>query len=244
MNRRNNKSESGFTIIELLMAMAFISVLLVVITLTIIQIGNIYNKGLTMRAVNQSGTAISADIRQTLSGSQPFDVATSFFLQSPNGGATTNVGDAVGGRLCTGTYSYIWNFGKSSVPINVYQNGDAKIGFVRVRDNGAQYCANLGNKIDNSDRSDPREFLASDGTALAIQSFAITKLANDAAISQALYRIVFEVGTNDSDALQREQHIDTIDTSCKPPSTDASLQNYCAVNQFDFTAQAGNRGGA
>lgn len=244
MNHKSKKSEFGFTIIELMMAMAFISVLLVVITMTIIQIGNIYNKGLTMRAVNQSGTTISTDIRQTLSSSQPFDVTKAFFLQSQNGGVTTNVGDAVAGRLCTGTYSYIWNFGKSSTSVNAYENSDKKIGFVRVRDNGAQYCANLGSKIADSDQADPREFFATDDASLAIQSFSITKLATDTALSQALYNIVFEVGTNDADALQREQHIDTIDTTCKPPSDASALQNYCAVNRFDFTAQAGNRGGA
>ncbi len=115
---------------------------------------------------------------------------------------------------------------------------------MRVRDNGAQYCANLGSEIDDTDQADPREFLATENSTLAIQSFVIKKLADDAAIGQALYRIVFEVGTNNEDALQQEQHIDTIDTTCKPPSEDASLQDYCAVNQFDFTAQAGNRGGA
>lgn len=241
--RQRSNSESGFTIVELLMAMAFISVLLVIITLTIIQVSNIYNKGLTMRAVNQSGTTISTDIRQTLGSSQPFDVSTSFFLQSSNGGPTTSVGDAVGGRLCTGTYTYVWNFGKSNVPVNVYSGDDKKIGFVRVRDAGSQYCANLGSKIDDSDRSDPREFLSTDDTILAIQSFGISKLADDVSIGQALYRVVFEIGTNDQGALQQTQRIDTIDTSCKPPSDDEALQDYCAVNQFDFTVQAGNRGG-
>lgn len=236
------KIASGFTIIELMMAMAFVSVLLVIITLTVLQISNIYNKGLVMRAVNQSGTTISADIRQTLSQSQPFTVATAFYLQSSNGGATTNVGDAVGGRLCTGTYSYIWNFGKANSPVNLYTTDDKQIHFIRVRDNGAQYCANLGSRIDTSDSADPREFLAADDN-LAIQSFAVTKLADDVPIGQALYRVIFEIGTNDRDTLQQDQHIDTIDTSCKPPSDDSSLQNYCAVNQFDFTAQAGNKGG-
>ena len=249
MNHKNNKKEFGFTIIELMMAMAFISVLLVVITLTIIQIGSIYNKGLTMRAVNQSGTTISTDIRQTLGSGQPFDISTGFVLQNQNGGKTTNVGDAAGGRLCTGTYSYIWNFGGQNVSSNAYQDGSdssgKRVGLVRVRDNGAQYCATLSKQIDDSEQSsaDPREFLATDDNALAIQSFSITQLATDAALSQALYNIVFEVGTNDTEALQREQHIDTIDTTCKPPSDAAGLQNYCAVNRFDFTAQAGNRGG-
>ncbi|MDB5184080.1 MAG: hypothetical protein JWO07_761 [Candidatus Saccharibacteria bacterium] len=238
-----HKSTSGFTIVELLMAMAFVSILLIVITLTVIQISNIYNKGLTMRAVNQSGTAISADVRQTLSQSHPFDTSTSFFMQTSNGGATTNIGDAVAGRLCTGTYTYVWNLGKAKTPVNVYNSSDKQIGFIRVRDNGAQYCADLGSKIDSSNSADAREFLSTDTAELAVQSFTVSKLADDTPIGQALYRIVFELGTNNQDALQQEQHIDTIDTSCRPPSDASSLQDYCAVNQFDFTAQAGNRGG-
>lgn len=201
MNRKI-KSSAGFTIIELLLAMAFVSALLIIITLTVIQIGNMYNKGLTMRAVNDAGMTISADIRQTLSSSQPFDVSKAFFLQSSNGGATTNIGDAVGGRLCTGTYTYVWNLGKASTPINVYASGDKQIGFVRVRDNGAQYCADLSSKIDDSDNANAREFLAASDSFLAMQSFTIKQLASDASIGQALYEVTLEIGTNDQNALQ------------------------------------------
>ncbi len=237
MNRAAKQS-SGFTIIELLMAMAFISVLLLVIALTVIQISNIYTKGLTMKAVDQAGRTISTDIRQTLSQSQPFSVDTAFQLQRyPESDAKS----PDGGRLCTGLYSYVWNFGKSiNKPINTYSLGGDDIRFIRVRDSGAQYCADPTKKIQQSDAT---ELLSGGNQDLAIQSFAITKLADDATVGQALYRIVVEIGTNNQDALQQVQTLDTIDTTCKPPSDDSSLQNYCAVNQFDFTAQAGNKGG-
>ncbi len=229
----------GFTLIELMLAMAFVSMLLLVIAATVIQISNIYNKGLTMKMVDQAGRAISTDIRQTLSKSQPFSVETAFRLQRYPGNDQPD-----GGRLCTGLYSYIWNYGRSlDKPINVYSFGDNQIRFIRVRDSGGQYCADPTKKIQESDAT---ELLSSESDSIAVQTFAIERIANDPTIGQALYRIVMEIGTNNQDALQQTQtnnSIDTMDTSCKPPSDDESLQTYCAVNQFDFTAEAGNKGG-
>lgn len=238
MNRAD-RSQQGFTIIELLVAMAFVSMLLLGIALTVIQVMNIYNKGLTMKAVDQAGRAVSADIRQTLSQSQPFSTDAALQLQRyPD--SDTDSPD--GGRLCTGLYTYVWNYGKSmDHPINTYRVGDSEIRFARVRDNGAQYCANPTRPIEQADAT---ELLSAGDRNLAIQSFTITRLANDPSIGQALYRIVMEIGTNNQDALQRAQALDTIDTTCRPPSDDSSLQDFCAVNQFDFTAQAGNKGGA
>ena len=233
--------------IELMLAMTFVAILLLFIALTVIQISNIYNKGLTMKAVNQAGLAISGDIRRTLGQSQPFAITTALCQQSPGGGCTASVGDAVGGRLCTGLYSYIWNYGKSlESPINKYtpnQDGSSNdpINFVRVRDSGGQYCADTSQDVDESQAT---ELLSAANGDLAVQSFTITQLASDPAIGQALYRIVMEVSTNDQSTLTQSQaSINTIDTSCRPPSDAASLINYCAVNQFDFTAEAGNKGG-
>lgn len=237
MNQEANKS-SGFTIIELLVAMAFIAMLLLVIAATVIQISGMYNKGLTMRSVDQAGRTITTDLRSTLSESQPFNVDTAYKLQRyPD----SDLNDPDGARLCTGLYSYIWNFGKSlDDPINKYTSGNDEIRFVRVRDSGGQYCADQTKMIN---RADATELLSSESSNLAIQSFNIKQLANDSSIGQALYRIVMEIGTADQSALQQVRQLDTIDTSCKPPSDDEAMQNYCAVNQFDFTAQAGNKGG-
>lgn len=238
MNHEANRSQNGFTIVELLISMTFVSILLLAIAITVIQIGNVYNKGLTMRAVDQAGRTISLDIRQTLAQSQPFNPDSVFHLQRyPDSDAN----NPDGGRLCTGTYSYIWNFGKASKkPINKYAAGEDEIRFAKVRDNGGQYCAELSRPVQQADAV---ELLSAGDRDLAIQSFSIRRLINDATVGQALYRIVLEIGTNNQDTLQRTQALDTLDTSCKPPSDDSALQEYCAVNQFDFTAQAGNRGG-
>lgn len=247
---RKEDTNKGFTLIELMLAMAFVAILLLFIALTVIQMSNIYNKGLTMKAVNQAGLTISKDIRQTLSQGQAFILPSALCLQSANGGCVTDPQDAVAGRLCTGLYTYIWNYGKSlDKPINQYlpnsdpsdTSGTNQIRLVRVRDNSGQYCADPTTKVNESDATD---LLSSDNDDLAVQSFAITQVASNPAIGQALYRVVIEISTSNQSALQQSRSsLDTIDTNCRPPSDDASLINYCAVNRFDFTAEAGSEGG-
>lgn len=236
------KRDGGFTIIELLLAMTFVTMLLLAIAVTVIQIGNIYNKGLTMKSVNEAGRAISADLQQTIGQSLPFDDSSAFQSQRRTTTSTNDSGD--GGRLCTGVFSYIWNNAKSlSDPVNKYTSGDDTIRFVRVRDVDGQYCADLAKTIDPADAT---EMLAVDDGNLAIQSFAIKRVAYNPSLNQAIYRIVLEVGTSNQDAVEQSiniNRIDTVDTSCKPPADDASQQDFCAVNKFEFTAYAGNKGG-
>lgn len=233
-----DSDNNGFTIIELVLAMTFVSLLLLAIAATVIQIGTIYNKGMTMKAVDASGQEVSADIQRTIGQSQPFDIEPNFRSQRY---PETGINDSDGGRLCTGTYTYVWNYGRSlQRPINAYVSGDAQIRFVRVRDAGGQYCADPGKRIEMADAT---ELLAGGDRDLAVQSFAIAKVAGNQVLGQAIYTVALEIGTNDQDALERRSTLTTVDTSCKPPSSKESQQEFCAVNKFEFTAQAGNKGG-
>lgn len=254
MNRAANQQQKGFTLIEMMVAMAFVSVLMLTIAMAVIQIGNIYNKGLTMRAVDYAGRALSTEIRQTLGQSEPFSVDTALRIQKHPGSSSLNPD---GGRLCTGTFSYIWNFGTAmDNPINKYADisevgpdGSAsdsaenrvsnEIRFIKLRDNGGGYCADLTKPILQSEAV---ELLSGGDHDLAIQRFEIVQIADDQSTRQALYRITMELGTNREDSVQRPSELTTMDTTCKPPSDDTSLQDFCAVNQFVFTVQAGNRG--
>lgn len=115
MSRNNNKGQNvlsrstssrfknlskGFTLIELMLAMTFVAALLIAIALTVIQISNIYNKGLTMKEVNQVGRSISDDLVRSISQSQSFAVPSDSYVTKD-----------WGGRLCTGKFSYmeLWN---------------------------------------------------------------------------------------------------------------------------------------
>ena len=253
MNRNSNARQAeGFTIIELMIAMAFIATLLLAIVATIMQIGTVYNKGVAMKSVNQAGRAVVADIKRTI-GESPLLVIPEvtdtihygrtdpFLFQNERGGIIAVGGDPYGGRLCTGIYSYIWNSGKHvDDPANEYDGSYStkQLRLVRVRDNGGQYCTDTTKPVQFSDADGNQiafELLSENN--LAIEDFTIDLVTRDMSSGAALYNISIAIGSADQD------EIDTVDNTCRPPDATGSYQNYCAVNQFIFTARAGNKGG-
>jgi type II secretory pathway pseudopilin PulG len=229
---------NGFTLVELMLAMSFISLLLLAIAMTTIQVSNIYTKGITLREVNQAGRAVSDELQRSIASSAPFEVDTTL----PN---TKYISQTGGGRLCTGRYTYAWNFGSAlkggtGAPLimNKYTAGDTtQIRFVKVSDSASDLCPSSG-PLPAIDRSKATEMLTGGDRDLAMHKFTITKGAEDLTLGQTIYAISMVIGTNDRAELV------TGDTSCKPPAQGQGNENYCSVNQFDIIARAGNKSGA
>ena len=227
--------QRGFTLIELMLAMAFISVLLLAIALTIIQIGTIYNRGMTLKEVNQSARTISDDITRSIAGSESFSLATNYVAQP------------TGGRLCVGQYSYLWNYAKSLQDssriqfTDTTQNAKGPIRFVKISDSSGSYCLRQANgqypNIRVNDSNKASELLKAGDRTLSIHQFSIRSTANatDATTGQQLYNISFTIGTGDVIALNSDQ------TSCLPPNDPNSDFAYCTVQQFKLAVRAGNR---
>lgn len=220
----------GFTIIELMLSMSFIGVLLVAIALTTIQISNIYNKGLTLREVNQAGRTLSDDLQRSIGASPPFDV-------DPASDTTKYIVRDGGGRLCVGRYTYAWNYGSAlrggtgaPAVVNTYDDGQA-VGFAKVDDPSASLCTDPTAAIP---RASANELLSGGDRDLAVHIFTVSSSTQDLETGQALYAISMTIGTNDSSLLT------TNDTSCKPPAQASGGEDYCSVNQFDIIARAGN----
>jgi hypothetical protein len=228
----DNQSEKGFTIIELMLAMTFIAALLVAIAMTTIQIGHIYNKGLTLREVNQAGRSVTDELQRSISASSPFNVDAA----SPTARYVVRPG---GGRLCLGRYSYAWNYGaalRSSGGVGIYNTYDdgTNVRFAKVNDASASLCTSPTGTVKKADST---EMLATGDRDLVLQTFSITNAATDASDDQALYAISLTIGTND------QTQLTTNDTSCKPPSQGQGNEDYCSVNQFDIVVRAGNKSG-
>ncbi|HRN90485.1 MAG TPA: type II secretion system protein [Candidatus Saccharibacteria bacterium] len=238
MNHVVNKKQ-GFTLIELMLAMSFISVLLIAVALTVIQISGIYNRGITLKDVNQAGRSISAEMTRSVGESPAFSIEP--------GAGSRFVQQDWGGRLCVGQYSYIWNYGKAIVKnditeLNSYDpdidfvKAKEVIRFIKVLDPSSAYCQTPDKKVNPNDAI---ELLNVGEHNLAIHKFTVNTepTATDAKTKQQLYSINFILGTNDQDALTYDSGLDA---TCKPPSTAGSDLNYCAVNLFDLTVRAGN----
>lgn len=228
-----NKKLQGFTLIELMLSMTFVSILLVAIAMTIIMMSNIFNKGITLKEVNQIGRSLTDDLQKTISSSQSFEIT---------GPASRYVSkDLWGGRLCVGRYSYIWNYGSAiadndTSKLYLYEDSSVDIPrFVKVIDPNASYCSNTTKKIV---RSDAVELLNTSDHDLAVHNASISssESASDNKTQQRLYYIEFSVGTNNQKALTDELGY----WVCKQPGQPDADPSYCSLVQFKIVALAGN----
>jgi len=234
-----NRAKSGFTLVELMLAMTFIAILLIAIAMTTIQISNIYNKGITLREVNQAGRSLSEELQRSIASSVPFDV-TPRVDDSPATATSKYVVRDGGGRLCLGSYSYAWNYGKAlaggagaPAVFNKYDD-NTNVRFAKVQDPGGSLCADAKLAIE---RSKATELLTTGDRDLVVHNFSIVRTADDEGTNQAIYAISMLIGTND------RQQLTTDDASCKPPAAGVGDEDYCSVNRFDIIARAGNKSG-
>lgn len=134
------KSRRGFTLLELSLSLAFISVLSIIIALITSDMTTTYQRGLTLKQINTVGSDLIDDIRSAIAGSSAKGITTICY-STYTGGDSNNteakkcaddgasrfvsltrtanvdirgkapVSTPVFGVFCSGTYSYIWNSG-------------------------------------------------------------------------------------------------------------------------------------
>lgn len=128
MRTKINKSKKGFTLIELMLAVAFLGTLLLSVAMLAMRLVNMYTKGATMRAVNSVGSAIVDDVRSHVTSSNLWSVSFeegptkedqdkstrryyrvhTYDVKDVATGTTTQFVDY--GAFCTNSYTYIFNY--------------------------------------------------------------------------------------------------------------------------------------
>ncbi len=237
MNRVDKKP--GFTIIELMLAMSFVSLLLVAVAMTVIQISNIYNRGIILKDVNQAGRALVSELQQSIAQTSAFDVNVGTGSTTPNYIIQPSSGLKTGGRLCTGRYSYVWNYARAlndlliPASLNKYASNGNKIYFIKIFDPTLNYCTkNISGGYPDIAGTGATELFSDIQHNLALYDFKITSNASDSKTNQRLYNIEFVLGTSNTDAITAN--------NCKPPSEVGSDFNYCSINRFNITVRSGN----
>lgn len=230
----------GFTLVELMLAMAFVSVLLLAIATIAIQAGKLYNRGLTLKSINQSGREISDSLRRD-------------FLQANAGKISGNANSAVvmvqaggadrSGRLCLGDYSYVWNVPKvvsgevkAGAGIITEVGGPHSgrpINFARVIDPDGMLCQKnqtTGAYISTVATDKVTHLLkpaGSNDVVLAVHRMKAARVAGDSG-ADSLYRLEFVLGTSQLEA------VNTANGTCKPPADDSENLDFCAINSFEM----------
>lgn len=221
----NRKQQAGFTLVELMLSMAFISVMLVAIALCVIQMSTIYNRGETMRQVNQASRLLATNLQQTIGPADPSLLDLSKVESH--------------GRLCTGRFTYVWNSlrpdGTEMFNNNQYAGSNAEpIRFIRITDPGGEYCElNGGNTHIDRATAMPQELLSEGDRSLRAHRLSVTPAMEGTIAKQQMYIFKILLGT------ENIQEIDTTSDSCLPPADLASNQAYCSVNELNLTVRAG-----
>jgi len=241
------KKQQGFTIIELTLAMTFISFLLLGIALTIIQISAIYNSGVTTKEINQLSRGINDDLNRNIPSAGSLTLASDYVL-------IPNATNPVGGRLCLGSYSYIWNYAKTAPGTAGFTMYTAapdgrkpadQIRLIRVPDPGALYCLkNAGALVHPNIRSVDTplaiDLLKTGDHELGIHDFSVITppaSAIDSTTGQQLYSISYIIGTTKMVALNAPVPAQTTCIAAGLPNADPL---YCNVQQFNLVLRVGN----
>ena len=253
MNQQVKKS--GFTLIELMLSMTFVSVLLLTIALTVVQMSTTYNRGMTMKEVNQVSRDIADDLRLTVGGSSVFTVNETGNTNAYVTLRTLDDNKVVGGRLCTGVSSYIWNSSfaleRNLREVSKLENAanaaeGAGVSLYKVPDADKRYCGLSGSApitqhIRYSDRVAGRELLKTGDRNLGLQEFSVvsSSSAEDLGIRQKMYTVNYRIGTGSTEAMNADQ------TACLAPGenvdgVDKSNWTYCNIQQFTIVVRAGN----
>lgn len=141
--------QKGFTLTELMLAMAFISFMLVFLMTAVIHLMRTYNKGVAMRQINQSGRQFAEDFARTAKYASLGDIKT----------------DLARNRICLNGITYAWNLNDptATTPVPALANGYTspntaeKFSMVRVADSGGVLCSTVGVNVIN--KSNAKEML-------------------------------------------------------------------------------------
>lgn len=229
------KRAQGFTIIELTLALMFVAILLLLVAGVTIRIGHMYEKGVTVKSLNQVGREVMDVLHRDIA--QAGDRVR--FESIGSGGSATY-------RLCLGDVSYVANTGEALNTASgtkiAYTSTSEPVTFVRVLDSAGAFCIpDVAGVYESSIDStmQPVELLTTNGSTLAVHELNVEALTQSN--SQSLYRLTLVIGTNEPGTLDANLY-------CRP-NTSGNIDdvganfNYCSVAEFTTIIRSGGANG-
>lgn len=216
----------GFTLVELNLAIFFVAILVLGVAMTTIHITRIYQKGLTVRTINQIGRDVNGQLRRDISAARPSTIQIEPFVNS--------------GRICLGSVSYVYNTAAGIAAADVITASDAPDGIFLVRADDPQrlWCAkDLSGSYQKNEFASGEQFtelLVNDAVPLAVHELAITEYAVASAtdgVEQHLYHLTMQLGTNEAET--------TSGGKCLPPNESTANFDYCFIAEFETIIRAG-----
>lgn len=209
---------SGFTIVELSLAILLVSVLTLAIMQVAMQIMKVYSKGFTIKSANQAARDVGDQIKRDLHAAPVQQINTTQVAQR---------------RLCIGSITYLWNTTSvlNSGATKIVNATNTPVRLLRIFDPSQKFCATpLTYAVANSYQ--PTELLGNTTNNLAVFSLQVSRFITTAPI----YTIDYTIGTNDTSAVAG--------TQCKPPTDNQANFDFCTVAEFHTIVKASEAGGS
>jgi prepilin-type N-terminal cleavage/methylation domain-containing protein len=224
MYQLGRKKSRGFTLIELSLAMTFVSILLMSVALLTIQLGKLYAHGSLMKDVNQAGSELTSDMRRSISASFIDDVK--YKKYTDGSGAIA---------ICFGSISYIANspakLEANSAKVKYY-NSSTQVHLAKVADTNSALCLNT-TAPDYLGQGAKEMLAAGSGND---RTLSVHKISDPTILPDGngggLVELSLIVGTSSTAEIINDQ--------CKPPSEAISGGEYCSVNTFTIVGRVGN----
>ena len=126
IRRTSNNEQAGFTLIELMLAMAFVAFLLMFVVFATIEVMGNYNKGIAIKEINQTARTIVEEMSR---------------LVRSTDAEAINTARLADGRVCFGGVSYVWNIrgGVGDSTPNRYTD-NSLVTMARVEDAAGALC--------------------------------------------------------------------------------------------------------
>lgn len=260
-----DREKRGFTLVELSLSMAFVSILSITVALIISNTIATYHRGVILNQINTVGMELVDDMRFSIQSAQVMKCASGgdctsvqAFGNVKKGGTEVDKMDNIPkyGAICTGSYSYLWNSGylfegnpykidgnKLSVSYNGEGSPKKDFKLLKILDKKRVICSkDLSN--DNIDltgnnfeviNEEPVDLMSDSGGLVIYDLNAVSTTSN--AVNGAFYSVSFILGT-----IQGGINVKADSNYCKTPgdssSADIEALDYCAINKFNFAAQA------
>ena len=212
---RTNQDQSGFTLVELSLAMTFLAFIMLFVIVVIMQMINIYNKSISLSQINQAGRQLMSD----LNGGARFASPSSKSVWPTTG---------VPNRMCIGGVSYVWNLADQTThkPTMANQFGDGKsLSLIRVKDDNGSLCggATLPASTDG-------KVAIIVGSNVLVQSLTV----GQGGTGNGLLRVDVTLSTAGGNAPQLKDSGKPASASNLTCFYNNSSNNFCAFSEYNF----------
>lgn len=204
--------ERGFTILELSLSMTMLSILMILIVISGMFVVNLYNRGISLKRINESGSIIGTELQNSLRHSNSSNITR----------RVNNIGSQTYFTgVCTGSVSYLWNIRTIGASTGNLDSNGREFNFIKISSDPTGAMCQPG-AVPNAGGA--KELIADNMVIRPPVAVAYNP------IDSALVSVTFTISDSDDTSIT--------DASGRYQCNGNADNSFCALNTFTITSYA------